>query len=353
MSKIILHNRPCLDRQEIKTVSNVLKSGWLAQGPQVEKLERAMVSYLGSKNAQALAFSSGTAALYVALVALGIKKGDQVIIPTYVCSALLNAIYLTGAQPVLVDIDEEDLNISVPEARKKITSKTKAIIVTHTFGYPGRLTELLKLGVPIIEDCAQALGAKYRGRQVGNFGRLAIFSFYATKMITSGYGGLVYSRDKELMAKVRDFRQFDGQSKYRPRFNFSMSDLQASIALVQLRKLPTFLAKRQALAAKYYKVWRTFETWPGRQSNAVKPNYYRFLLRTAQAKEVKTKLARRQIEAAVPIRQSELLHRTLGQAKKGFPVAEKVSVESLSLPIFPALRTSEIKRLLSVFKTIV
>lgn len=342
---MILHNKPTINQDEVNAATKVLKSGWIAQGKEVKKFEDELCKYLGFKSRHAVALSSGTAALYVALISLGIKENDEVIIPTYVCSALLNAIYLAGARPVLVDINPDNFNISFKETKKNITIKTKAIIVTHTFGMPADIEKFIKLGVPIIEDCAQAIGTKLNNRHLGTFGKVAIFSFYASKVLTTGYGGMVFSKDKNFIEKIKDYREFDCPKEYKPRFNFQMSDIQAAIGTVQLKKLPLFLKKREKIANDYYKILPLGKVWPPKSIKDKKPNFYRFLIQDDKPLKLKKFLEKRGIKTIVPIETHELLGRYLGQDLHYFPVSEWVAKTTLSLPIYPSLTMQEAKKI--------
>lgn len=350
MKKNIQHNKPTINKKEISAVIKVLKSGWIAQGSEVKKFENEFCRFLGYKSGHAVAFSSGTAVLYVALISLGVGPKDEVIIPTYVCSAVLNAIFMTGAKPVLVDINKDDLNISFSKTKKKISKNTKAIIITHTFGMPADIDRFITLRVPIIEDCAQAIGAKYNGRNIGIFGKAAIFSFYASKVLTTGYGGIVFSKDKNFIKRVKDYREFDCRKKYKPRFNFQMSDLHAAIGKVQFKKLPLFLKKRKKIANEYYKALSADRVWPLLDSEARKPNFFRFLVRYKNPQKLKIFLEKRDVKTIIPIETHELLHRYLGQKSTNFLVSERVAKTTLSIPIYPALTISEINKIKGFLK---
>lgn len=341
--KIILHNKPSINQKEVQAVSRVLKSGWLAQGSQVAAFENELCGYLGFKPGFSLAFSSGTAALFVALISLGVGENDEVIIPSYLCSAVLNAIYLARAKPRLVDVKPDDFNISFKETRKKINKKTRAIIVPHIFGLPADIAPFLTLKIPVIEDCAQAIGAKLQSKPVGTFGKAAIFSFYASKVIATGYGGMVFSRDKQFLARVKDYREFDCRKRYKPRFNFQLSDIEAALGRVQLRKLPSFLKKREEIARQYYKILPPDKAWPPANSPNKQANFYRFLVRTNKPGELKKFLEARGIKTIIPIATDELLHRYLGKSSRHFPVSERVAKTTLSLPVYPGLTSPEIK----------
>ncbi|PIR92257.1 hypothetical protein COU01_02790 [Candidatus Falkowbacteria bacterium CG10_big_fil_rev_8_21_14_0_10_44_15] len=349
MIRKISHNKPTIGQAEERAVRRVLQSAWVAQGEEVEKFENEFRAFLKQQSGQAVAVSSGTAALYITLISMGIGTNNEVIIPTYVCSAVLNAVNLAGAKPVLVDIEKDDLNISFEKTKNKINKKTKAIILTHTYGLPAGIDQFLKLKIPIIEDCAQAIGAKYKGQPVGTFGKVAIFSFYASKMLTTGHGGMIFSKDKNFISKVKDFREFDGRKDYKPRFNFHMSDIQAAMGRVQLKKLKSFVSKRKSNANKYYHALKNFDVWPNPQRKK-DSNFYRFLIRTKDARKIMKALDEKCIKTIVPIENFELLHRYLKQNPKNFPRAEQVSKNSLSLPIYPSLTQPEVDYICKIIK---
>jgi perosamine synthetase len=192
----------------------------------------------------AVTVSSGTTALHLALAALPIHPGDEVIIPSFVCTALLNAIRLTGATPVLADCDETHFNLSVTDVKKRLSSRTKALIVPHLFGQAADLNELLAIGLPVIEDCAQSLGSRYEGKMTESFGTLAVFSFYATKFLATGEGGMVASSDAGLMEHIRDLRYYDEKDDDRIRFNCKMTDMHAALGRSQLRRLPVISGEK-------------------------------------------------------------------------------------------------------------
>ncbi|MEE9165483.1 MAG: DegT/DnrJ/EryC1/StrS aminotransferase family protein, partial [Nitrospinota bacterium] len=203
--KCISHSRPSIEEDDIKAVSKVLASGMIAQGKRVEDFEKAIARQCKVK--YTVAVSSGSAALHLALLALEIGKKDTVAIPSYSCASLLNVLRYVGATPKFIDIDPETLNISPKDLKKKVTGRVKAVIVPHMFGFPADLFEIKKLGLPIIEDCALALGAKYRGKPVGYWGDISVFSFYATKVIATGEGGMITTRSKSLADYIKDIRE--------------------------------------------------------------------------------------------------------------------------------------------------
>ena len=247
----IPHSKPIFGPEEIKAVSNVISSGYVAEGDMVRKFERSFADYFDIRHA--VAANSGTSALHLVLLALEIGPGDEVIIPSYVCCALLNAVNYTGATPVLADIHPDTCNLDAADVKKRINARTRAIIVPHLFGMAADLDPLLEFDVPLIEDCAQAVGAEYKQRAVGTFGVAAIYSFYATKVITTGEGGMVVSGSKDIVDRIRDLKSYDQKEDYRTRFNYKMTDIQAALGLSQLDRLDTIIRRRRAIAEKYTK----------------------------------------------------------------------------------------------------
>jgi perosamine synthetase len=335
----IPHSLPTLGSEEARGLQEVLASGRIATGEEVEKFEQGMASYLGLS--ETVATASGTAALHLSLLAAGVKEGDEVICPSFTCSALLNAVHHCRATPCLVDVSEETMNISVAATRQALTKRTAAIIIPHMFGYPVEaMDDFLALGPPLIEDCAQSLGATYQGKMVGTLGAAAIFSFYATKVITTGQGGMVVSRNKGLLAEVRDLRAYDKKEDYKVRYNFCMTDLQARMGRIQLGKLPTFLKAREQRAQWYDKHLK------GLKGVMMPPKggiYYRYIVRIPAGKldEVIGHLHREGIEAQRPI--FHPLHRFFGLA--GFDATEKLFAEALSLPIYPRLKAADARHI--------
>jgi perosamine synthetase len=342
---MINHNKPYLDSKDSEAMVKVLKSSFIAQGIYVEKFENEFVNCLDKKG-YACALSNGTSALFLALYALGIKKGDEVILPTYVCSAVLNAIFMLKATPVLTDIEINDFNISFKEARMRMSKKTKVIIIPHTFGVPADLDKFRTLGIHIVEDCAQAIGAKYKGHKVGTIGDISIFSFYATKLLTTGNGGMVFSKHKRYIDKIRDYRNFDECKKYYPRFNFQMTDLQAALGLSQLKKLNMFLKRRNKVALMYIDSLKDSKIKFQESGLNCERVFFRFVILSKHVKKIREALSKKGIQAIVPIENYELLHNYLNVNKKNFSNAEYVSNNSLSIPLYPAIKDLEVKNII-------
>jgi perosamine synthetase len=350
---MIPHNKPCMDKNDAISAYNTILSKWIAYGEQAKVIENKISNYIFNNPNYAVATSSGTSALYLALYALGVNKNDEVILPSYTCSAVLNAIMLIGAIPVLVDIDDKTLGLNYESVKKNITKKTKAIIFIHTYGIPTKIDSFKKFNIPIIEDCSQSLGSKYEdGSKIGSKGDIAIFSFYATKVISGGYGGMVLSRNKNYIAKIRDYIEFDQPKNYYPRFNFLLSDINASIINSQFDKLDSFLEKRKFIAQKYNSVINDkFKKY----SMIKNQNYHRYLISLEskkQKKSIKKLFYKNNISVINPLTPKELLHNYLKKNKKEFYHSIKASKFILSIPIFPCLKENEINKIIDVLKEI-
>ncbi len=332
----IRHSRPTLGPLEQAATSRVLASGQLAADEEVRCFEAEVAGLLGL--AGGVATSSGTSALHVALLALQVGSGDEVLVPSYVCSAVLHAVQATGARAVPVDVLPNG-NVNLDLARRAVTHRTRALVVTHAFGTPADLQALTSLPVPVVEDVAQALGARYRGRPVGSFGEVTVCSFYATKMITSGgEGGMVLARDPALLGRVRRLRTSDGGGGGQ-RFNYRMTELAAAVGRVQLARLPEFLAARRALAAAYGRALADCGVELPTAPPHTDPAWYRYVVRHPRAAVLWRVLRRAGVEAKRPVRRP--LHRILGL--HGFPVAERLHATCLSLPLYPSLSEAELQ----------
>lgn len=342
---MIEHNKPYLDAHDRHSVLSTLQPESLAGGMVVKRLEDMFSSFLEEKKAFSCAVSSGTSALFMTLHALGVTKKDTVIVPTYVCSAVLNAVYMLGAKVLLVDVNDEDFNISFEEVKKHMNKRVKAVVIPHMYGVPADICRFKELGVSIIEDCAQAIGARYKSKYVGTIGDVAVFSFYATKIITTGHGGIVYSRNKGLVDKVLDYREFDCRKRYYPRFNFKMTDMQAALGISQLNKLDKIIKRRNIIAEKYKEALRDKKYIQVQKVTCdKKPVYYRFVVKNSNGiKKMQDFFLRRSIKTIIPIEPYELLHRYLKKDRTKFPRAEAIAKHTLSIPLYPVLRDKDVK----------
>lgn len=328
--KIIPHNRPTIGKQEKAAASRVLRSQWLAQGVQTELFEDEFCAYLGLPDGHAVAVSSGSAALYLALWVLG-ADGKRVCFPGYACSALRNAVALAGAEGLVGDVGAGTPNLDL----RAIPKESDIAITAHMFGIPSRLASA-PAGIPIIEDCAQSLGALVDGHPVGKQGKIGIFSFYATKMITAGgQGGMVVSQDSSLVEAVRDYRRFDCRHDRRSRFNFQMTDIQAAIGRAQLVRLREFVGRREEIFARYKQAG--VELLRARD-DGLKPVRYRAIWRCPEPLPVIDTLQAAGIGSIVPIEDWELL-----DTAERLPEAYRMTKETVSLPIYPSLKNKELE----------
>ena len=248
-----------IGEEEVQAVAQVLRSGFLVQGKYVAELEQRAAAYLGVSDA--VAVSSGTAALHLALLALNIGPGDEVVVPDFTFPATGNVVELVGAKAVLVDIDLTTFNVDVAAVREAITQNTRAIIPVHLFGLPAAMESILEIAnkhsLFVIEDAACALGAVYNGRKCGSLGHLGCFSFHPRKAITTGEGGLLTTNNTELSGRLRQLRNHgmrvvnDGYNFEHAGLNYRMTDFQGALGTVQLERLEQILSRRAELARLY------------------------------------------------------------------------------------------------------
>jgi len=259
---------PDIEEEEVAAAASVLRSGFLVQGPSVQAFEERVAAVVGTR--YAVAVSSGTAALHLALLALGIGRGDEVIVPGFTHPATANVVEQTGARPVLVDIDLATFNVDPDALARAVGPRTKALLPVHLFGLPAEMDRILAEAaahaLPVIEDAACALGASYGGRCCGALGKVGCFSFHPRKVITTGEGGLLATDDDALAERLRRLRNH-GQALEggRGRFleaglNYRMTDFQGAIGVAQMQRLPAIIERRAAVARMYGSALRS---WPG------------------------------------------------------------------------------------------
>jgi dTDP-4-amino-4,6-dideoxygalactose transaminase len=351
-ARMIPHSRPSIEAADIRAATDVLASHRLSQGEIVDQFERGMAAFFGL--AGGVAVTSGTAALEVALRVLGVGASDEVLLPSYVCAAPLLAIQRVGAIPRLVDIDLATFNIDPSAARRAVTSKTRVIIVPHLFGLSAALSELDALGVPIIEDCAQTLGAREQGRLAGSVGVMTICSFYATKPLCAGEGGMVLSRDERLLERARRLRTYDETpSLYSWATNLKMTDLQAAIGLAQLNRLESFLDRRSWLAGEYRATLSHTHPIQPPVPPGHTHTYYRFVVRLPDLadrvdglQDIIGRFETQGLQCRKPVFRA--LHRYLEM--DGFPATEEAERTALSIPLFPALTDEEVAQILAALR---
>lgn len=343
---MIPHSRPFLDDEDYRSVMEVLRSGRLVQGERVAAFEEAFSLEMDLPGT--VAVSSGTAALHLVLLALGIGTGDEVILPSYVCAALWHAVRYTGATPVLVDSEADAFNISVPDVTPRLTKNTKAIIVPHMFGQSADIDTLLKLGIPVIEDCAQSLGSHYRGQPTGSFGVAAIFSFYATKVIAAGEGGMVVSRDGHLIDRIRDMRDYDEKETLTQCFNYKLTDMQAALGISQLKKLPLFIARRQDIARCYDRVLGDANLPLPINKPDRDHSYFRYVFLLDSMDRFINDMGQLGVVCRRPVFRP--IHDYLGQTD--FEVTNRIWRSAVSVPIYPGLTDEEVETIVLRMKTL-
>jgi perosamine synthetase len=237
----------------------------------------------------------------------------------------------------------------VDDVQRAITRQTKAIIVPHMFGCSAELDKLMELGIPLIEDCAQAAGGDFKGGKVGSFGLLSVFSFYATKVLTSGEGGMVLSDSGDLISKIKDLRDYDNRDDYVVRYNYKMTDIQASFGLSQLLNLEKFITRRRDIAVRYFEEFKTcrFSLPIRREGN--EHIYYRFIIKAKEDASVYLKkLQERKLVCQRPVYRP--LHVYLNLA--GFPLADEAWKHAISIPLYPSLTEKEIEKVVAIVKEI-
>ena len=292
----------------------------------------------GDAGGHAVAVSSGTAALYVALRALGVGSDDEVLIPAFACASLNQAVRYTGAKPRYIDCDPASLNPDLEDARRKLSARTAACIVPHMFGLPADVKGFMALGVPVIEDCAHALGVSCGGRRVGSLGTLAVCSFYATKLVAGGEGGMVLSSDRRLMNQARALRDCEQPDAREDAFNFKMSDLHAAVAHVQLERLEAALTRRRHLSMGYRDVLREADLDLPIEPADRERAWFRFVvgLRALDVEKLIARCERRGLACRRPV--GRLVR---GVDLKALPGCRSAWARSCSLPLYPALTEEE------------
>jgi perosamine synthetase len=345
---MIPHSRPSIGEAEAHAVADVIRSGQLAAGPHVEAFEVGVAKLIGV--AGGVAVTSGTAALELALRGLGVGSGDEVLMPSYVCPAPWLAATRVGARARLVEIDPVSYAIDPLEAAKLTSRRTRAIIVPHLFGLPADLTALQALGVPLIEDCAQTLGATEAGRPVGTVGTVSICSFYATKLICAGEGGMVLSNDRELLDRVRALRQYDEQPRLRSDvYNYKMTDLQAAVGFQQLRRFPSLIERRRAIAARYDAAFATLGVSLPEIPKGRTHVYYRYVMRL-KVRRGKSELdaVLRALEERGVCGRRPVFHPLHRYVEAGpFIQTDQAMMTALSVPLYPGLSEEEVTQVIT------
>jgi perosamine synthetase len=371
---MIPYARPWVDQADLEAVAAVLRSPWLTTGPRVQAFEEAVAGWVGA--GEAVALSSGTAALHAAMAALGVEPGDEVIVPPLTFAATANCVVYQGGTPVFADIDPETLLLDPAEVEKNLTPRTRGVIAVDYAGQPCDYDALKEIarrhGLFLVADACHALGATYRGRHVGTLADLTVFSFHPVKHITTGEGGMVVTQDPELAARVRRFRHHGLDADHLERgardtweydmvdlgYNYRLSDLHCALGLSQLRRLPDFLARRREIARRYD---RAFAGLPGLSLPRVRPEvshaYHLYvILLNLEWLHLDREEIFRELRAAglgVNVHYRPVYLHSFYRRRFHLPVglcprAEAVYARLLTLPLYPAMTAMEVERVVAV-----
>lgn len=349
--------RPQLGDEERDAVWEVMRSGLLAQGERVRELEERFAAMVGVRHA--VAVSSGTAALHLALLGHGIGSGDEVITVPFTFIASANSILYTGARPAFVDVSPDDYCIAVDQVEAAITPRTRAIMPVSLFGQPADLPALDGIaerhGLILVEDAAQSHAARIGDRASGSWGT-GCFSFYPTKNMTTGEGGMVTTDDAGVADRVRLLREHGMRERYHHEslgYNFRMTDINAAIGLAQLAKLPALTARRRAIAARYDAELRGVAV--PRVRAGVTHVYHQYTLRVPRRDEFAARLAERGVGTGIyypiPVHRQAAFE-PLGYGAQSYPVSERLAGEVLSIPVHASLTDDEVATVIAAVNAV-
>ncbi len=358
-SKMIPINLPQIGEEEIQAVVKVMRSGYLTSGlgagPLVAEFERSFAKFAGAK--YAIAVNTGTAALHAAIVAAGVKMGDEVILPSFTFVATAEAVVLAGGKPVFADIDPETYNLSPEEIEKRFTRKTKAVVPVDLYGLSADMKPIREIAeersLVVVEDAAQAHGLTYNGKPPGAYADAACWSLYASKNMTTGEGGIITTNDDRILDVSKMIRTHGEKAKYASEMlgcNYRMSEIQAAIGITQLEKLPAFVAKRRENAVRLNEILTKTDKLclPSEPENG-KHSWYLYTARLYQGTETQRNrilegLHKNGIGAETyyvnPIHQMPYYLNTFGSQQ--LPETEKASKQVFSLPVHPGVTPEQV-----------
>jgi len=375
----LLFHKPFISEEEIDEMVDTLRSGWLSMGPKTIKFEEEFNKYIGSK--KSVAVSSWTAAGHLTLEAFGIEKGDEVIVPTMTFPATAEIVCYFGAIPVIVDVDKDTLNISLEEIEKAITPKTKAIIPVHYGGQPCDLDEIQEIAkihnLKVLEDAAHSLPATYKGKKIGTISDVTCFSFYATKTLSTGEGGMICTNDQEIAERCAIMRLHginrDAWKRYSesgswyyevvaPGYKYNFTDLQASLGIPQLKKVDTMWEWRKKIALRYLEGFKDFDllTLPFIKNDR-ESSWHLFPVRlnlemlTKNRAQIIDELKKHNIGVGVhfmPVHQHLYYSETFNLDDKNYPVASATFPRLMSLPIYPGMTDNSIEKVITSVREI-
>lgn len=352
--------KPLLDGNEKKYVNDCIDSSWISsKGAYIKKFEDGISEYIGVKHATAVC--NGTVALHLALLTLGVGEGDEVIVPTFTYIASVSSIVTAGASPVFADSLEDTWQADPDDIRKKITSRTKAIMAVHIYGHPCDMDEIKKItdeyNLFLIEDCAEALGSEYKGKKAGVFGDISTFSFYGNKTLTTGEGGMVITNDDTLNDRAVHFKMH-GLAKHREYwhdvigYNYRMTNICAAIGLAQLESLGNRLKQKRLLAERYIKNLEDVPVGYHRENKDVFHSYWMFTI-TVENPDDRDALRKYLNEKGIETRPTFYPVHTMPMFSKKyrrFQTAELIASRGINLPSFPSLTENEIKEICSCIR---
>ena len=371
-------HRPSIGDGEIAEVVDTLRSGWLTTGPKVQRFQRAFAESIGARHA--LAVNSATAALHLALEAVGITRGDDVVIPTYTFTATGEVVTYLGARPVLADCRPDTLNVDVTTIERALTSRTKAIVPVHIAGQVCDMQPILELarmrGLAVVEDAAHALPASYKGRTVGTIGDVTAFSFYATKTITTGEGGMVTTERDDYAARMKRMSLHglsgDAWNRYTSRghwyyevtdfgFKYNMTDIAAALGLRQLERMTEFQRRREHIARCYNEALGELDTcFVPRDAGLGLHAWHLYILEVnpvalrVDRDGIIESLRRKGIGTSVhfiPLHLHPVYQRVHEYTPGQFPAAESVFAHAISLPIYPAMSDGDVDYAIDAIRT--
>jgi dTDP-4-amino-4,6-dideoxygalactose transaminase len=330
---------PDVGSAELDAVADVLEGGMLTMGPRVAEFEEALARACGVSSA--VAVSSGTAALHLAVLALGLREGDEVLVPAYTFPATANVVALSGLKPVLVDVDAETMNVD--PARLEVGPRTKAILAVHLFGRPARLEELPE-GLPVVEDAAGALGARRRGAACGGLGLAGCLSFHPRKIVTTGEGGAVTTNDERIAELARELRHhgWHGADMPRPGLNYRLSDILCAVGIPQVRRLDELLAARTRIADGYTERLRGLPVVLPRADEGDVHGWQAYVVQVGDRDRVLAELRAQEIEAQIGTYAVHLLGAYRDQGL--FPGAQAAFERALALPFHTRLSDGDLDR---------
>lgn len=361
------------DEREIAAVADVVRGGWLTMGEQTQRFEAQFADLLG-REVKAIAVSNGTAALHLALLALDVGPGDEVIVPSLTFVADINTVLLTGARPVLADCASlDDWNLGPGEIARKITPRTKAVMIVHYAGYPCAMDEIVAVcqrhGVALIEDCAHAPGARYRGQAVGTFGDCGCFSFFTNKNLSVGEGGMVTTRSAALEEKLRLLRSHGMTSltldRHKGRaisydvrragLNYRIDEMRAALGVVQLGKLGQANAQRRRIIERYIGAFADIEGLgiPFRAVADVEPAYHIFpvlLPSGCDRAAVIERLRQAGVQSSIHYPAFQEFSAFADMGLDPTPIANEISVRELTLPLYPTMTDDEVAIVIEAFR---